>query len=499
MELAFKKTSVQCLQPVVREAQSMEATQEWKLTEEMPDVGRILASWGQVILRGKEWRSDSILCSGGIQAWVMYAPEDGGGQQILEGWIPFQLVWKLPPDTPEGTIRINCRIRLLDARSVSARRILLRAGITALAEAYSPMEVALFQPPEQETGIQLLKTAYPLWLTKEAGEKSFLLDEEISLPEDLPGAERMVSYTLSPRITDKKVLSGKLVFRGTGNLHVLCQDSQGTVFRWDGEVPFSQFVELDGECGEDARADILPAVTNLELEQEENGHFRLKCGMVAQYKILQRHLLELVEDAYCPGKELELQWGEVELPVELECRRESIHAEQTIPAQVAALVDVTVLADFPRQRRLENEVVLDIPGWSQMLYYDTEGTLTGTSGRWEGKQTLKANSQTEIMAVPQVPENTTTVPDREGVTVKTDIPLEWTATACQHLKMVTALGLGQEKVPSPNRPSLILRRAGEDRLWDIAKESGSTMDMIRKANHLETDPAPNQMLLIPVL
>lgn len=499
MELQFRKSTLRCLWPAVREVQNMEATQELKLTEGMPDVGRILAAWGQVILRGKEWRSDSILCSGGIQAWVLYAPEDGSGEQILEGWIPFQMVWQLPADTSEGTIRVECRPRFLDARSVSARKIMLRAGIAALGEAYSPREAEVAQPPEEAEGIQLLKALYPLWLTREAGEKTFLLDEELPAPENLPRADRLIYYTLHPRITDKKVLSGKLVFRGTGNLHVLCRDDQGQLFSWESEVPFSQFAELDREYGSDAWADFLPAVTNLELEPEENGNLRLKCGLVAQYRIADRQLLELVEDAYCPGRALQIQWGEVALPVELESRQENLYGEQKLPAEVGTPVDVTFLTDYPRQRRMGESVEMEIPGWIQMLYYGPDGTLTGTSARWEGKETLKANPQTELLAVPLPPQNVTTMPAQEGVTVKMELPMELTAAANQRLSMVTALDLGQEQVPDPTRPSVILRRAGDGRLWDIAKESGSTMEAIRAANHLETDPAPNQMLLIPVL
>ena len=74
-----------------------------------------------------------------------------------------------------------------------------------------------------------------------------------------------------------------------------------------------------------------------------------------------------------------------------------------------------------------------------------------------------------------------------------------TATTEQLIPMVTGVELGQKKQPDANRPSLILRRAGENRLWDIAKASGSTMEAIRSANGLSGEPAPNQMLLIPVL
>ena len=39
---------------------------------------------------------------------------------------------------------------------------------------------------------------------------------------------------------------------------------------------------------------------------------------------------------------------------------------------------------------------------------------------------------------------------------------------------------------------------GEESLWELAKTTGSTMDAIRRANNLENEPSPGQMLLIPI-
>ena len=64
--------------------------------------------------------------------------------------------------------------------------------------------------------------------------------------------------------------------------------------------------------------------------------------------------------------------------------------------------------------------------------------------------------------------------------------------------MVTGLTLGEVQEPDPGRPSLILYRAGKTRLWDIAKQNGSTVEAIRKANGIAEEPEPGRMLLIPV-
>ena len=96
MELQFQKNLCRCLRAAVYEVQNQEQTQELKLSDAMPDIGRILGAWGQVILRGKEWRGDSVMFSGGLMVWVLYAPEDGSTPRTLDTWIPFQMRWELP-------------------------------------------------------------------------------------------------------------------------------------------------------------------------------------------------------------------------------------------------------------------------------------------------------------------------------------------------------------------------------------------------------------------
>lgn len=497
MELNFEKTILSCLDTVVQEVQNSEQTQEIKLPDGMPDIGHILSAWGQVILRSKEWRSDSIAFSGGIMVWVLYAPEDGSAERCIDAWIPFQMKWDLPAGTPEGDIRIQCLPRFVDARSVSARKIMVRAGVAAMATALAPKSVEVYAPAESPEGVELLRSTYPVRLPVEAGEKSFLQDEDLALPDSAPQPDQLIYYRLNPRITDKKVLSNKVVFRGNTNLHILYRSEEGQLHGWDYEVPFSQYVELNGEHGSDALADILLSPTSLELELDDESHLRLKCGIVAQYLITDKQLLELIEDAYSPGRELNIQTETLEIPAILENRRENVYGEQAISGEANVAADVNFLPDFPRQRRTENGVEMELPGIFQVLYYGEDGALHAGTAHWEGQQSVNADMNSQIVAVPMPAEPQASI-GNSNILAKAELPLEMTALARQGIPMVTGVALGEQRQPDPGRPSLILRRAGEKRLWDIAKASGSTMEAIRKANNLQEEPAPNQMLLIPV-
>ena len=498
MEMQFIRSDVDWLDTVLSEVKNFEETLEMKLPDGMPDIGRILACWGQVILRGKEWRTESLGCSAGVMVWVLYAPEDGSGERVLEGWIPFQMKWSLPEDTPEGSIRINPMLRFADARTTSARKILVRAGLGTMAEALSPHSAPVFAPATKGQNLELLRRTYPVRLQKEGGEKAFLLDEELTIPESAPKPEKIIYYRLNPRLTDKKVLSDKIVFRGNGNLHLLYRSEDGQLHGWDFDLPFSQYDQLENIHSSDAMADIVLAPTGLELELDEEGRIRMKGGITAQYVISDKELLELVEDAYSPGRDMTMQRAELEIPTLLDNRRENIYGEQAIPAEANIAVDVSFLPDFPRQQRTENGVEMTIPGVFQVLYYGEDGMLHAGTARWEGQFRMNSHENSRITALP-VPMEAQAAIGNGQIVAKTELPLELTASARERLPMVTGLEVGELRKADPNRPTLILKRAGQEDLWHLAKASGSTTEAIRRANQLQAEPVPGQMLLIPVV
>jgi len=140
LEMRFERKTISCLDTALQQVQNSEQTLELKLQEGMPDVGQILTAWGQPVLRSKEWREEDVQFSGGMMVWILYAPEDGSEEQCVQGWIPFQMRWDLPEHTPEGTLRLRCLTRFVDGRSTSPRRILVRAGLAVMAEAFVPEE-----------------------------------------------------------------------------------------------------------------------------------------------------------------------------------------------------------------------------------------------------------------------------------------------------------------------------------------------------------------------
>ena len=496
MELQFEKKPCSWLNRAAGEVKTDEVSQEVRLSDGMPDIGRVLATWGQTVLRSKEWHGDTVTVSGGVMVWVLYAPEDGSDPRTVDGWIPFSMKWDVSGTDREGTVRVLPLLRSADSRVLSPRKLMVRAGIAVLGEMLCPDRAWLYEAGEVPEDVELLKHTYPLWIPGEAGEKAFQLDEELTVPGNTPGVDKILSFTVRPEITEQKVTVGRLVFRGSCKLHLVYRCIEGRIRSCDFEVPFSQFQDLE-EGNEEVKPDLIPAVTNLELEPGEEGRLRLKCGLVCQYLIHRCLLAEVVQDAYSPRREVSLSMEELALPGVLEDRRETVNAQVSLPGRVGQPVDAVFLPDFPCQRRTGDGIEFTCPGVFQVLYQGEDGSLQSASTRWEGTCHLTAGEGSTVTATAVSGGEASGTGGADAMELRSQLQLALRSTTEQGIPMAAALELGELTQPDPNRPSLILCRAEGESAWTLAKNCGSTVAAIRKANGIE-EPEAGSLVLIPV-
>jgi len=498
MEFQFDKSSCRCLRTAVSGIQSREETQEVRLSDSFPDIGRVLGCWGQVLVRGKEWRSDEIRVSGGVMAWVAYAPEDGSGVRSVETWIPFQLKWDLPVTERDGSICVMPLLKSIDARSTSARKLMVRACVSLKGEAFEPFESEIYKPEGLPEDIQVLSRTYPVELPQEAGEKLFQLEESLELPGNLPVPEKIVRYELTPSVTEEKVMANRLVFRGNAELHLLYVGTDGKLYTWQQDIPFSQYTELDNDYGPNATAWVLPILTSLELTRSEDSKLELNAGVAAQYVIYDRAMLDVVEDAYSTKRALEIERQDLSLPVKLDTKSVEANVTHTIQASGQRIADVSWYMDHPDLVQLADSSEMTVAGQFQVLYYDQEGNLQSTTGKGSAQMSMLSDGGNVLNIYPGLSEKANAIFAGENMEASCALEANISVISAQALNMVTGLRCGEAIEPDPDRPSLVLRRMNGERLWDIAKAHGSTVDAIKNANALTGEPESDKILLIPV-
>lgn len=471
MELQFREKTLRCLRHSAADIKSAEQTLELRLPENMPSIGRVLGAWGQPLLRSKDWRGDHATISGGVMVKALYESEDGTGVHSVEGWIPFQLRWELSDSQRDGQLMVSCLLRSVDVRQVGAEKLMLRATVSAMAQALEKESYPLWEP-EDAQDVQILQREHTLCVAAEAGERPIQLEEDLVLPPGGMDMSQLLFYQLTPSVKEKKVMADKLLMRGTAALHAVYMGVDGMLHAYDTELPISQFGELEGEYGPEAELWVEPAITDLELQLLDDGRLRLKAAILGQYVVYDHPVISVVEDAYAPGRTVELQRQQVMLPSVLHRSTEAV----SLPQPEMETVDTTHWAAQPRL----HDNVAELEGTTSLLYYDAENRLQGDT----------APFSQQVQLPPE--------PGRLMAWLSPDAQLQLWTMDDDGICMVTGLALG-ELQPNDQRPSLILRRAGDLSLWQLAKKCGSTVEAIRVANDLEGEPPADKMLLIPTI
>jgi len=490
MELKFEKYIIPYLQTIAGQMQSQEQTQQIRLTDTMPDVKRIISAWGQVIVRGKQWLSGSIQVSGGVVAWVLYQGESEDKPQCVETWLPFQIECEIPNQDRDGYIKARPFLRSIDARTLSDRKIMVRANVGVMMQAIVSSSAEIYRIDDIPEDLQILKRSYPVQLPVEAGEKLINIDD---VQPPIPNC-KLLRCSVLPQLTESRIVSDKLVMRGNVQLDILLMDEEGKLHKWQPDLPFSQFAQLETEYNPHATDSVSFAVTEMEMDQNEEGEHRFRCSLLAQYTIYDQKILDIVEDAYSTSRSVELKTYKLSLPSLLNEKIHSIQIGSNAQQDEGQIIDVNVLMDDIFMSPEDNMLRVSPVGIFQILQEDAQGNLNGTVNKWETEFALDNDTDAEVYSSVSLDG----MPIAIGPNISQQLKLELKSVSASPFTMVCEIELGETRKPDHNRPSLILCKMEDEDTWSLAKRTGSTVEAIIKANGLKQEPEEGEILLIPI-
>lgn len=498
MEMVFKKTAIPGYRMPLCQVQTTEQTQDLRLSDSDGDIGNILGCWGQILLRSKEWVGDGVSVSGGVMAWVLYMPEDGSTPVKVETWIPFQMKWDMQDVKRDGNLLVIPALRSIDARNISARKMVIRANISILAQAVEPIDAFVYQPENIPGDIYLKKDTLPMDIPCEAGEMAFQIDEELSIPQSQPPVNKIIYYHLEPIITESRILSDKLLFRGKMKLHLLYLSESGNFHTWDGETGFSKYTQLNKEHNSSCDVSLDPILTGAELDPQEN-RILIKASVAAQYIIYDRMMVETVSDAYSPIRDIEIQKEKTQLITRLDSMEKMIEAEAASQLNPQKIIDISCYHSHPSIRQNGDISECEQSFTYQILSLDENGHVEGHTLRSESQFKIPSDRENSMCLYPGIPSDVEISPNGDGIRVKSSVQIQCDTYCSSGMEMVSGLQTGDTRDPDPARPSIILRQVDDEQLWDLAKLCGSSVNAIQEANHLQAEPQAGQILLIPVL
>lgn len=499
MDMELKRVTLEGYRPVAHTMFSQEETLESIVPDAFPDIARVVSASGRAFLKDKELGEGVLRLTGTAKVTVLYIPEGEELPRALEVSIPFQCQRDDPKFHAGCPVQADVQAASADARTINPRKLLARVSVAVWAAAYDRecRELSADLTVGEGEGLQKLIEPRKCCVIPDVAEKGFTFSDVLRPPASRPELEELLLYRAELGTADAKFIGRKLVLKGDVQLSVVYR-SGGEICQARFELPYSQILDI-GEPPDEAEPEVAVTIKSADCRARE-GELEVALELLAQAAVWERRSINLIADAYCVGRPIDVERAPVRLctMAERSARRELGRklCESGIPAKqvLDCAASVSSLAGAPAEGGMEFTAQVS----ASILYLSEDDALCGVEADIPVACRVDVPAGCECACRCRPVGECTAVPVTGGLEVRFEAEFSWSITREEQAACVTGVKPGEARDTGP-RPSVVIRRMerGES-LWDIAKSCGSTVDDIRCANTLPgEEAAAGTLLLIP--
>ena len=497
MELDLKMQQIDCCETVQRVVVSHEETMETAIPEYCPDMARVVDAVGQLKLREKKLSGGRLTLSGAVRVTVLYTSGESAGLRSLVLTVPFTCL--IDDERLQGCRSIcgSGRLQLVEARSITARKLYVRVIPEFEVEGIACPEHRVCSAAPEDPSLQLRREERDVSLLIRVLEREFNFHQEC-LPE--PGQEAPEELLLdrgSLRVTGCQHLGNKLILKGEAALTLLYRTQAQGLCSFDTLLPFSQILEaadLPEEVTFQAEAWVVDSDVRL-IRTDGGPGFGVSMRIGVAVKVYQKQHIDYIADLYSTRCDAEVRHASCILtaaqPAQV-LRQEAVQQLEFGSGKPFACVTgmecgTVSLAPEGDGAALRTNLRL------KLLYLDETGAPVSTERAIE--LALKTPRTPESVRAVCAP----VVMNLGSNSCELRIPVDFFMEQAETLRLDSVCAVQLSEPSGEPRPSLILRRIGNgERLWDVAKACRADPAVIEQINGLTPgEPLPEGMLLIP--
>lgn len=470
------------------------------------DIVKVLGCSTRVNIFSCSVTGDKGVIDGSAEIRTLYVNGEGK-TEILEHSCPFNRTVDLREQAAGDILTAEAVSEQITCRAVNSRRAEIRGTVT--------LKVCCFGICETEIITKSEKSGYHFLEREESGsflQNSALKSFTLSQTEDLPqGVKSCKIYRTSviPSVNEVKTIKNKMMIKGSVSADIVYMTDGGDFISQRVTMPLNQIADMDlidesSQCCVRLTADSVDAKLTPDTPQSP-PKLEITVILSAFTDAYKTAVLKCVSEAYSVRKELV-------------CEKERI---KCISSSVRVNENYTVSSkmDFSscKGKEIADAAVKKIrTAWSAEggsivckgnIHYgfivvtaDSEKVYLERIADFEyRKQTGTEAGNYEFSPVISVNAVSCSV-DEDG---KANINAELHFDGCIHLyngfEAVTSVTEGRDIERCPDGVITIYYGSKGERLWDIARERGSSVECIKAANGIAEDElAENKMLIFPL-
>lgn len=508
MELGLCKETYSCYDVLPTLVETREQSAETIVPDYCPDIARIVESSENLFIRSCEITDGRVLISGLLRLTLLYIAEGNDGVRSLSYSLPFEELLDSRLRESGCKVHVSGNVSALEVRALNPRKLQTRAAIELTVTPYCAAQLVTCGDiaEREEHSIETLCRSKEVSIIQELHSKDFVFSDEFQLAGGKGNAAELLREYASVRVTECRLLGGKLIVKGVICENILYLSEDGTLCSEQAELPFSQIMDGCEDGDENTSVEVFLRLTGAELriggDSSESSAVSAKIFLHAFTVLRRRVRLHCITDLYSTSLELSAQMQTLELcgGVQIVTQEQSVREQMETGAEISSVLSASVSFSNTALVYEADAVLLRCTAMLHALYLDENGALLTVDRRSE----ISARTMVPNGSIVSIRDVTTCEVAAAAVAggIEVRFPALFTMEVSEPCRCVCLYALEAErKYESTADAAPIVLRAlhpGEQ-LWDLAKAYRTRVADILTANELtaEEDAPVGQLLLIP--
>ncbi|MBE5039002.1 DUF3794 and LysM peptidoglycan-binding domain-containing protein [Ructibacterium gallinarum] len=480
-----------------------------------PDIKKVLEVSGNICITEKLMQQDKVLLRGIVRITVLYIPEGEGSGRLksLSAAQEFEHTVDCRGAMPDMQLLAEAEAVSFDHTLINSRKLNLRCVAGLGVKVVRPVVLSLTTGAENGDNIAMRREKLRVVSSTEGKECRIIIREQVALPAGKPPVNEMLKVTAVPSSTELCMMENKAVAKGQVRVCALYtgEDENESIQFAEHILPFTEILDIEG-AAEGMEGEVEYSVQDMyyEVRDDADGEARelgIEIVLGAQVRGSEIVEAEAVTDAYSLSGGLDLMEKRYDLEQLLDNSTAEIsHKDQArVPSmlpKIKQVYDVNAQARIDRITAENGQVTAYGTVHTSVLYLpeDEMVPISGFDHNSEFSQSFAvpgAGSDTACDARALMEHVSYTLSGDDSLELRFVIGLTVKSLKTGGTVLVEDMKECEEKEEKPC-PCIVLYFVQKgDTLWNIAKRYHTTVEELRRLNHIEGDLiVPGQQLKI---
>ena len=461
-----------------------------------PDILNTIYTSGIASVYKRELQEGKIKIDGGITTYIMYMPE--GIEEGIRGintTLDFSQNIDIENVTSDMQACLSTTVKSVEAKVINGRKIGIKVALEISIKVFTKEEIEVVNDITEQEDIQILKDDFTMNSLIGTGSTKIYAKDTIQI-DNIDQLAEILKVSTNVIEKDVKISYNKVLTKAESEIKILYLTEDNRIGMVNQKIPIVGFIDIPN-VSEDNTYDVCYELRNAIVKpnaQEEHSiyvemEYEVSCNVYEEKNI------NLIQDLYRPDMIYKIERTSVSTINDKKSIKQTKTIQETVNLSEIdgkKLLDVDSQIILQKETKINSKILYEMELKMHFLFLGNNMQVSEREAtipfeyvleNIERGETLNTQNDFEIISQDFVIQDGGNISCRININIQTDIYRNANAS------LICSVEEDREREEQDYSIVIYIVKRG-DTLWNIAKEFGSTVDNIVKANNIEN---PNQL------